>query len=56
MCRMITGLLVCLLLAVQVNAADLASREQAALGLIHFPWQQLKYEIAFKAPVQVFGP
>lgn len=48
---MITGLFVCLLLAMQVNASDLASsREQAALASIHFPWQQLKYEIAFMAP------
>jgi hypothetical protein len=43
-------LIATLLLAVSVHASDLASREQAALGLIHFPWQQLKYDIVFSAP------
>jgi hypothetical protein len=43
-------LIATLLLAVHVHASDLASREQAALDLIHFSWQQLKYDIVFRAP------
>jgi hypothetical protein len=50
MCRATAILVGTLLLAVQVHAADLASREQTALGMIHFPWQQLNYKIVFLAP------
>jgi hypothetical protein len=38
------------LLCFQACASDLASREQAALAMIHFPWQQLNYKIVFLSP------
>jgi hypothetical protein len=40
-------LLTILLLSFQASASDLESREQAALAMIHFPWQQLNYQIVF---------
>ena len=38
------------LLSLGASAADLTSRQQAALALIPFPWQQLKYDIVFLQP------
>src|SRR5215831_11716630 len=32
------------------SAADLTSRQQAALAMIPFPWQRLKYDIVFLQP------
>jgi hypothetical protein len=43
-------LLTILLLSFQASASDLESREQAALAMIHFPWQQLKYQIVLSPP------
>jgi len=45
--RLSAVLLATLLVSFQANASDLADREQAALGMIHFPWQQLNYRIVF---------
>ena len=38
------------LLSLGASAADLTSRQQAALALIPFPWQRLHYEIVFLHP------
>src|SRR5215472_1163711 len=38
------------LLSFGASAADLTSRQQAALALIPFPWQRLKYDIVFLQP------
>ena len=38
------------LLSLGASATDLTSRQQAALALIPFPWQQLKYNIVFLQP------
>jgi hypothetical protein len=48
--RLAAILLMTLLLSFQACASDLATREQAALALIRFPWQQLNYQIVFLAP------
>ena len=39
-----------ILLSFEASAADLTSRQQAALALIPFPWQQLNYDIVFLQP------
>ena len=38
----------------RIIPASTLARQQAALSLIHFPWQQLQYEIVFMAPRQGF--
>ena len=42
--------LILLMLAAPLAADTAASRDDAALALIHFPWQQLHYDIVFEAP------
>ena len=42
--------LLIVLIAFPAFASDIASREQAALALIPFQWQQLHYEIVFLDP------
>jgi hypothetical protein len=37
-------------LPIRLAAQDVVSRNEEALSLIKFPWQQLKYNIVFKAP------
>jgi hypothetical protein len=48
--RVAAVVLTIILLSFQVSASDLASREQAALAMIHFPWRQLNYQIVFLPP------
>jgi hypothetical protein len=48
--RVTAIVLTTLLLCFQACASDLPSREQAALAMIHFPWQQLNYQIVFLSP------
>ncbi|HEY2382242.1 MAG TPA: hypothetical protein VGK48_13775 [Terriglobia bacterium] len=50
MLRSLAIALLTMLLALPAIAADMATREQAALALIPFQWQQLKYDIVFMAP------
>lgn len=42
--------LLTILFGFQANASDLTPRQQAALALIPFHWQQLKYDIVFLGP------
>jgi len=48
--RVTAILLTTLLLSFQACGSDLTTHEQAALAMIHFPWQQLNYHIVFMAP------
>src|SRR6516225_9611782 len=48
--RAAAAALLTILFVFQAEASDLTSRQQAALALIPFQWQQLNYDVVFLGP------